>query len=199
MSLQYSLKRKRAKKLFIALFLIADKVILDRAKLHFACQYVERKRIFSRMHQLIALFLSPFSVARNLIIIMDSYRFKAANYLANFDWISSRRGVTMRKYNRSLIENLICHETANKSTGKSKVMVRRCALDQRIYFRVRALRDFEPTWRRWRRRRKCADKAFRAITYVHVREECLTCALPLVREGTAFFSLHFAGLEFWRD
>lgn len=49
---------------------------------------------------------------------MDSYRFKAANYLANFDWISSSQDIT-QQHNRSLIENLICHDIANKSTTKA--------------------------------------------------------------------------------
>lgn len=53
----------------------------------------------------------------------------------------------MREYNRSLIENLIRHETANKSTGKSEVVYCRCALDQRIYFCVRVLCHFKSNQR----------------------------------------------------
>lgn len=100
---------------------------LSWAWLHFAnCQHVER--IFSRMHRqhcLSHLSLSFYlsAVARSLII-MDSHRdSRPPDYLANFDWISSRRSVTVREYNRSLIENLIHHEIANKSTGESKVVL----------------------------------------------------------------------------
>jgi len=80
------------------------------------------------------------------LIIMDPHRFKAADYLANFDWISNGRH---RGYNRSLIENLIRREVRIRSQRwrLNRSVGRRAIGNWRFIFDVRAHRNFKPTWR----------------------------------------------------